>query len=312
MPPNAATELKNVSLIGQKKTAVVVGGATGTGGGIARRLAQLGCNRIIICSRNETRGKDALEVLKKIAPRDSGLVVQFVQGDLSDVKGMRAAAASLQEAAPAGIDYLVMTQNGAPAGSIKHNSDGHDTAFAVQAISRFALAYLLTTRGGLAPNAIVMSIYYNWGHTLDDLDVNDLSLMRRLGTQNTTNMYKSQTRRDCTVLDSFTEEFNIRYPQYRYFCLWPGLVAGEGLSAKAFPSYLKVVVWVGLKTVAITPDEYANVPVYILASPDAQKTLGPGKYFDHNLNPGMIGKWATDAQNRQVLWEKLTEIIGEK
>jgi hypothetical protein len=185
------------------------------------------------------------------------------------------------------------------------NPHRHDTAFAIQCISRFTLAYLLTTRGALAPDAIVLSVYYHWGHSLDDLSVEDLSLKRRLRTQSTTNMYKAQTRRDCTVLDSVNEvrsvcslsnsfnvpimyfvpaqELNFRYPQYRYYCLWPGqhsphlatgwapdahffdqlgLVTGD-FSASAFPTYLKVVVWLGSKILAITPEQYANVPVYV-------------------------------------------------
>ncbi|KAF7362965.1 hypothetical protein MVEN_00648100 [Mycena venus] len=314
MPPNAAAELQNVSLVGQKKTAVVVGGINGNGGGIARRLAQLGCSRIIICTDDEKGGEKELEVLKRLAPKDWGLVAHFLPVDLADVKGMRAAAEAIQGAAgDSGIDYLVMSQIGAPTGLIKENADRHDTSFAIQCISRFALAYLLTTRGALAPEAVVLSVYYHWGHSLDDLSIEDLSLKRRLGTQSTTNMYKAQTRRDCTVLDSVNEELNFRYPQYRYYCLWPGLVTGD-FSASAFPTYLKAVVWLGSKTLAVTPEQYSNVPVYILASPDAQRTLGPDRYFDHNLNSGtsMLGKWASDAKNREALWKKLKEIIGEK
>ncbi|KAJ7617685.1 hypothetical protein DFH06DRAFT_1145112 [Mycena polygramma] len=326
MSPNAATELKNLTLVEQNKTAVVVGGTTGNGGGIARRLVQLGCRRVIICAHDEARGNEVVEELKKLAPNGSEIVVQFVLGDLSDVKGMRAAAAALQETAgDAGIDFLIMSQMGTPTGSIKENADRHDTAFAIQCISRFALAYLLTVRGALAPNAIVMSIYYHWGHSLDDLSVDDLSLKRRVGTLSKTNFHKAQTRRDCTVLDSVTQrqaslsynlglqELNLRFPQYRYFSLWPGLVKGD-FSTSEFPTYLKAVVWLGSKTLAVKPEEYANVPIYILVSPDAPRTLGADKYFDQNLNPGtsMLGDWARDTKNRVGLWEKLKGIIGEK
>lgn len=82
MPPNAAA-LKNVSLIGQNKTAVVVGGTLGIGAGVARLLAKIGCTRIIILGRNEIRGKELLELLRKLAPTDSKIVAEFVKGDLS-------------------------------------------------------------------------------------------------------------------------------------------------------------------------------------------------------------------------------------
>ncbi|KAF8196308.1 hypothetical protein K438DRAFT_1760468 [Mycena galopus ATCC 62051] len=196
--------IQNVSLVGRNKTAVVVGGTSGNGEGIARRLAQIGCSRIIICAHDEAKGKEVLNALKKLAPKDTSPVVQFILGDLSCG---RISAPGF----PAQLHVQIMSQNGAPTGSIKENPDGHDTTFATQCISRFALAYLLTTRGALAPNAIVMSIYYHWGHSLDDLDVDDLSLKRRVDGQSTTNFYKAQTRRDCTVLDSINEVLILLY-----------------------------------------------------------------------------------------------------
>ncbi|KAJ7873559.1 hypothetical protein B0H13DRAFT_2280069 [Mycena leptocephala] len=62
-----------------------------------------------------------------------------------------------------------MTHGGVPAGTnIQDNADGHDTAFAVQAIQHWALAYLLTTRRALASKSF------------DGLSVEDLSLKARL------------------------------------------------------------------------------------------------------------------------------------
>jgi threonine dehydrogenase-like Zn-dependent dehydrogenase len=85
MAIDAAAAFQNVTLVGQNKTAVVVGGTLGIGGGVARLLAKLGCSRIIILGRNETRGKAMLEVMKNLAPKDSKIVVEFVKGDLSYV-----------------------------------------------------------------------------------------------------------------------------------------------------------------------------------------------------------------------------------
>ncbi|KAF7364388.1 NAD(P)-binding protein [Mycena sanguinolenta] len=292
MPPNAAAALQSVSLVGQNKTAVVVGGTLGIGAGVARLLAKLGCSRIIIVGRNETRGKAGLETMKKLAPKGSNIVVEFVKADLSDSKGMKNAATAIQEAAgDGGIDYLVMTQNGTPAGhNVKYNADGHDIAFAVQAISRFALAYLLTTRGGLAENAIVMSVA-NQGQTFPDLSIDDLSLKERLKEGETT-LFMNQSKRDSMVLDSVFEELNIRYPQYRYYSLYPGLVKTEEFNFSIVPGFIKVLFWVGLKLIGTTPDQYAVFPVYILAAPDAQKTLGSAKYFGRVLQPAELGAWA--------------------
>ncbi|KAF8142510.1 hypothetical protein K438DRAFT_1737031 [Mycena galopus ATCC 62051] len=312
MAPKAAAALQGVSLAGQNKTAVIVGGTLGIGAAVARLLAKLGCSRVIISGRNETRGKAMLELMKNLAPEDSKIVVDFVKVDLSDTKGMRDAATSLHAAGQNGINYLIMTQNGTPAGrNIKFNADGQDTAFAVQGISRFALAYLLTTRGGLAPNAIVMSIA-NQGQTLKDLSVDDLSLKASFEAgRSAPSLFMDQARRDSMVLDATFEELNIRYPQYRYYSLWPGLVKTEEFDFSLSPGYIKVLMWLGLKLIGTTPDQYAALPVYILASPEAPKKLGSCKYFDRVLNPTQLGSWAKVAKNREALWDKLQQIVGE-
>ncbi|KAJ7825440.1 hypothetical protein B0H13DRAFT_2374977 [Mycena leptocephala] len=98
-------------------------------------------------------------------------------------------------------------------------------------------------------------------------------------------------------------EFNLRYPQYRYFSLFPGeddylyhrlptfptqpqltidlgLVKSEEFDPNFAPGYIKYIMWVGIRLLGTMPDQYANYPFYILASSDAQRTLGPGKYLD--------------------------------
>ncbi|KAF7341150.1 NAD(P)-binding protein [Mycena venus] len=303
MPVNAAAALQNVSLAGQNKTAAVVGGTRGIGGGVARLLAKIGCSRIIILGRNEKQGKETVEVLKRLAPKGSNIAAEFIQGDLSDNKGINAVATSLQEIGDTGIDYLILCQNGSPAGlNIKDNDDGHDTAFAIQCISRVALAYTLTTRGGLAQNAIVMSIC-NQGQSLDDLSVDDLSLKTRLAAgPSAPALFMQQSKRDSTVLDSCFE---------RYYSLFPGLVKTEEFDPNFAPGYIKWVMWLGIKLIGVSPDDYAHYPVYILASPKARSTLGSGKYFGRRLDPTPLGKWSQDPKNRKAMWEKMMQIIGE-
>ncbi|KAJ7445644.1 hypothetical protein FB451DRAFT_1104261 [Mycena latifolia] len=307
-PASAAKALKRVSLAGQHKTAVIVGGTLGIGAAIARHLAKLGCSRIIICGRNEPRGMAVCEVLKGLAPKGTEIQTGFVKGDVSDIKGMRAAAEALQKAVgEAGMDYFVMTQSGVPSGTINRNADGDETGFAIQALSRFALAYLLTTRGALAPGATVMSVA-NQGQTLADLSVDDLSLEAKLAAgAGKTAFFMAQSARDSCVLDAFHEELNTRYPQYRYFHLYPGLVASEDFDFDLFPGFLKYAVRVAMALVGTTPDQYAVLPTYILTAPPSSVS---GRYFGSRLAPGKLGAWAADKSNREKLWERLVSRVG--
>lgn len=42
-------------------------------------------------------------------------------------------------------------------------------------------------------------------------------------------------------------------------------------------------------------------------SPD----VGEGRYLDHNLKPVVLGAWAGDQKNREAVWGKMKNIIGE-
>ncbi|KAK7058155.1 hypothetical protein R3P38DRAFT_3547629, partial [Favolaschia claudopus] len=352
-PPRHALTSPSLSLASAPKTAVIVGW-TASAQGIARRLAQLGCARIIVCVDSngdngegiipKARQKTEAEIVKEVTSGAAGVEVSVIHGDLSDVKGIRAVVASIKAAvghhdgAEAGIDYLVLAQISAPTGSVENlNAEGHDPVFTAQCIARFAIPYLLassspssphsqppttstptstSTKSFLAPTAVILSIYYHWGHTLDDLTVEDLSLKRIYGEGklSTTNMYKTQMRRDCTVLDGINEEFNLRFPQYRYYSLFPSLVKGD-FNAREFPTYLKAVVWLGSKLAAVSPEEFAHAPVYLLASPPStlDHTVGSDRFLDHGLNcvgDGVKGQWVRNRANTEKLWAKMVEIVG--
>ncbi|KAJ7183514.1 hypothetical protein C8R46DRAFT_1067183 [Mycena filopes] len=292
------------SLVEHRKTAVIIGGTLGIGAAIARCLAKLGtCTRIIIFGRDEARAEKVLEDLRELAPKDSALEVELVKGDLSDKKGMLATVEALQiSGGVAGIDYLVMCQKGLPTGTVNENSDGYDTPFAIQAISRFALAYLLTKRGALAPGAAVMSIAAT-GESLDDLSVEDLSLSGTLSTGiSKTALFLRQSKRDSSVLDAFHEELNIRYPSYRYYHLSPGLVSTEHFDVNKFPGIMKYAVWMGQRFTGHQP----HTGAILLAPPSKDR------YFDSKLNPKPLGRWAAEAGNREALWKRLVEIFGEE
>jgi len=91
-----------------------------------------------------------------------------------------------------------------------------------------------------------------------------------------------------------------------------GLVSSENFAFDFFPVILRPAAWLGMQLIGQTPDQFAPAPVYILVSPDAEKALGAGqRYFNWKLSPGKLGKWPANPQNREALWEKLKEIIGE-
>ena len=82
------------------KTALITGGSTGLGYGIATAMAQQGADIAIVC-RNVERGKKAMEELGQYGGR-----YEAFQGDTSDLKSIRAAVANVYDVFPQ-IDILV-------------------------------------------------------------------------------------------------------------------------------------------------------------------------------------------------------------
>jgi short-subunit dehydrogenase len=79
MTSSILTKLETISLRGQNKTAVIIGGTTGIGPGVAVQLAKVGCSRIILVGRREDKARLVEGSIKVVANAD----VVYVKGDLS-------------------------------------------------------------------------------------------------------------------------------------------------------------------------------------------------------------------------------------
>lgn len=75
------------------KVAVVTGGTQGLGAAVARHLAQNGATGVVICGRNEAKGKAIAEKLNA----EGTARVEFVQADLSSVEDCRKVIATADE-----------------------------------------------------------------------------------------------------------------------------------------------------------------------------------------------------------------------
>ncbi|WWC73356.1 uncharacterized protein I206_107323 [Kwoniella pini CBS 10737] len=288
MTPNPKVALQSTR-ISSGLTALVVGGTTGIGSAVARKLAAIGCSRVIILGRDEKRAGDVLDRMRDTATK--GFEGSFIKGDISYVRGIKAALESLKSLLGNDkLDYVVMCQNGPPTGTVNINEDGEGKEFTIQAISRFLLTHLIINNELLNPNA--KKVAEN-GRSKPLLTID-------------------QSRRDSTVLDSVILEFNARYPQYTFYHLHPGLVKTELFDIHLFPFPLSYIAGLGLLMMGSTPDEYANIPVYILVHPDARKELGEGKFWDHRIKVKNPSVWPSARENREKLWNKLLAMTEEK
>jgi hypothetical protein len=269
------------------------------------RFAQLGCERVFVVGRNETLAKGVVESIQQ-----AGAQGGFVKADLSSIGGIRNAAGEIAKLTGSkGVDYMVMTQGGPPNGVYKASPDGIDVSFAVQCLSRFGLAYLLSSNKTINEGGAVVSVAAP-GSTWE-VDLDDLDLKKKYGTGRYAFLHMvDQGRNDSVVLDSVTEELNARFPKTRFYHLFPGIVKSNALINQGAPFPLPQLWSVFGGLVATPAAKYSNIPVFVAAHPDAKKTIGDATRLNHNLKPLEMCAWGKNQDNRNRLWDKLAGWIG--
>jgi short-subunit dehydrogenase len=131
------TTLTNVSDSNKMTTkALVVGGTSGIGKGIALALAQRGNVAVTIAGRSQERGEEIIKELEKICP---SLKHSFQQVDAFDLK-------SVKKLANIETDLLVMTQGMGTLQGYTSTVDGIDQKLQLHYFSRIYLANLMAKK----------------------------------------------------------------------------------------------------------------------------------------------------------------------
>lgn len=306
---SAQARQSNAALDLSGKTAVVTGATQGIGEGIALRCAQLGASRVFVVGRNQERGNAVLERLRAIASQRSNSKqhFEFLKADLSTIEAIKQTASEIQsKVGPNGLDYLLMTQGGPPNGIYEENPEGHEISLVVNCLSRFGLSYLLAEGKALKDDSTVVSIL-SPGMNYSELDLEDLSLKKLNATHPwRPKMLMNQGKRDSTLTDACTLEFNRRYPSIKFYHLFPGYVQTNAAANRGLPFPIPQLGTVFgpilAKVVGNTPTSYSDIPLFFAANPEARKLHG--YLFNERLKQIQLGQWNHDQTNRQKVFEK--------
>ncbi|KAL7009165.1 hypothetical protein EMMF5_001363 [Cystobasidiomycetes sp. EMM_F5] len=212
----------NANLDLTSKLAVLVGGSQGIGAGVAVRFAQAGCS-VIIVGRNEERMSQVIERCKQVAkggpdgkasktsssgegrvsliPLPITQTFDFIKGDLSRPQEVRQSIKSITEKSKGSVNYLVQTQGGPPNGKwIDHH--GIEYHFAIQVLSRFAIADRLS-ESGVLKEASINVCAPGMAPSTTTFDVDDLE-GRKGRNKNRLSQIMAQGNADSTITDAYT------------------------------------------------------------------------------------------------------------
>jgi NAD(P)-dependent dehydrogenase (short-subunit alcohol dehydrogenase family) len=279
------------------RTAVVTGANSGIGWDTARALAAKGA-RVIVACRNEDKGRDAEQRIRKRVPNAE---VRFEPLDLASLASVRAFADKLS-AAESRLDLLVnnagvmMTPRGKTA-------DGFETQIGTNHLGHFALTGLLLESLRRAPAARVVnlsSLAHLWGRIVfEDLQSErSYDPTRAYGQSKLANLL-------------FTRELARRL----------AASGSTALSAAAHPGSTRTelqrhsrLMAAAVRLVSQLPPEGALPSLYAATAPDVRG----GEYFGPSRMFGMLGPperarstpRSQDPAVARRLWEVSEQLTG--
>lgn len=275
------------------KIIVITGATDGIGKVTARELAKAGAS-VTIVGRNPVKGEQVVKDLRAAAGHDG---VDFAQGDLLTLKGVRGAAATLKGRLKV-IDVLI---NNAGAAFVKRGvtEDGFEQTFALNHLSYFLMTALLLDLLKAAPSARVVSVA-SGAHFGAKLDLGDLQ-----NAKSYSGWRAYQQSKLANIYFTYELARRLQGTQVTANCLHPGFVASRfgdnnsGVIARVF-GFIKSIA-------AISEEEGAKTSVYLAGSPEIAGVSG--KYFD-KCKPSRSSSVSYDEDVSRALWRASETMAG--
>jgi hypothetical protein len=225
-----------MSLSSPPLRALVIGGTSGIGHGIALALAKRGDVEVTIAGRSAERGASIVEQLNNISTTSAGVSSsskqnnhKFVAVDGFDLKSVKALSTQQQQPAP---DILVMTQGMATLqGYTPTDEDGIDQKLQLHYFSRFYLTSLLAPN--MKPNARVLTVLSAGVHEKYNNYDKDFELKKSYSIKNAANAAGYYT-------DAGFEALSEQNPELVMAHAAPGMVNTNW--GTEFPALLRIMV----------------------------------------------------------------------
>jgi NAD(P)-dependent dehydrogenase (short-subunit alcohol dehydrogenase family) len=277
----------------QGQTIVVTGATDGIGKVTARELAKAGA-AVTIVGRNAAKGESVVEELRAAAGHDG---VDFVQGDLLTLKGVRAAAETLKGRLKS-IDVLV---NNAGAAFVKRGvtEDGFEQTFALNHLAYFLMTSLLLDLLKASSAGRIVNVASE-AHRGTQLKLDDLQ-----NTKSYSGWRAYQQSKLANIYFTYELARRLQETKVTANCLHPGFVASRfGDNNKGIFGALFGLV---KSIAAISEEEGAKTSIYLAGSPELEDVSG--RYFDRS-KPARSSAVSYDEAVARDLWRASEAMVG--
>ncbi|KAF7318996.1 NAD(P)-binding protein [Mycena chlorophos] len=287
-------------------TAVIVGGTSGIGQGIAQTFAKRtnGNAHIVIVGRNEAA---ATTIISGFPKPPAGVSHEFVQCDLSTVAAVKRAAKTIL-ARHAEVNFLFLTSGGVDLTSAVETSEGLLKGMGPTYYGRWAfidgLLPALRAAHAAGHDARVLGVL-NAGYG-EPIDLEDMGLKKT-----TAKLSFSQMRgQHSTYQDLMVEGWGQHEPDITFIHAMPGAVSTNLWNHLNFP--LRVILNTLFLFIAKTPEQCGEYMLYGIRTAPS----GASRIDEHgdDMGLGVIvkkgnAKYAGTLKGREKLWEYTKGVV---
>ena len=277
----------------QGKTVLITGANQGIGKASALELARRGA-KVVLVSRNEAKGKAALEEVRAAAKGEAPLLLVADLASLADVRRLAADFRKQHDK----LDVL-LNNAGLIVPTRQTTADGFEETFAVNHLAPFVLTGELVDLLKKTPGSRIVNVSSE-AHRRGTIYWDDIELREGYGS------FKAYSQSKlANVL--FTYELSRRLvgTGVTANCLHPGVV-GSGFG-QTYKGAFSILVRLG-KPFLLSNEAGARTSIYLASSPDVAGVTG--KYFD-KCKPSRSNAVSYDEASWARLWE-VSEAMASK
>ena len=273
------------------KTCVVTGANSGMGFVVARELARMGANVVLVC-RSQSKGDLASSEIRRVTGNES---VELMIADLASLESVRKFARDFKQSHQK--LHVLVNNAGLILGKRTLTPDGLEATFEVNYLSHFLLTHLLLdVLKASAPSRIVN--ISSDAHTSGHMNFDDLQCERGYGG------WKSYCQSKLAqILFTYELAERLKGTGVTVNCLHPGAVRTNwGDEAGTLGIGIRLA-----RPFMLSPDKGAETALYVSTSPDLEGVSG--KYFAKKRE-AQSSKESYDEEERRKLWDISMKLSG--